>query len=569
MSAFDFAARNLALHASSRINGHASRTDLQALSPSSGDHALLKEAGREGEFRFDASDLSTKVGLDTCEGIYIAPASHPTGASGAWVRIHSPGTVELRWFGAACDGVADDTAALQCAFDVCDAHFLPSFALLGNQYPRLVADGLIRLTGTVYPSRNSPSGFCGLFGHTPYSLGIIWDHTADATHLPVFDNGAKGENFKLVNCVMTVAVGSTLPATWIKTTALLDWSFSVDGSYFGPAEDSCIECAGVANLFLRNFRFRETNRTFLKINGSGGNSLNRLIAFRDWTMHPAAASTMTSVVEISLAGSDQFTVRFEGQRIELEHDGIDPANFDLVKITGATNQATAVVVEIDGGGLQVNNGSYSGALGIIRSVTTGNEHVALRMRDFRMGAIDHFVAGNIADVSKWPSPADFVLQLADFEFSTAGVEAFSGGLYTQPLSVNPTQTSASPATVSANTADLGNAQGNVLVVSATADTTLTTLSNRGTRDFILIRRAGSFSITISSGADFIVPQPIKLDTNAYVGFAFDYNANKWLLVENVIKQTGSSIASPSADVASLKTAVDAIRATLTASGVTN
>lgn len=61
--------------------------------------------GREGNFRWDSSDLSTEVTADTQQGIYVAPASDPTGASGAWVRVYS-GAVNVEWFGATDSGDA-------------------------------------------------------------------------------------------------------------------------------------------------------------------------------------------------------------------------------------------------------------------------------------------------------------------------------------------------------------------------------------------------------------------------------------------------------------------------------
>jgi hypothetical protein len=71
--------------------------------------------GGGGSFRWDGSDLSTEVTADTQSGIYVAPNSDATGASGAWVRQYI-GAVNVEWFGAVGDGVTDDTAALKSAF---------------------------------------------------------------------------------------------------------------------------------------------------------------------------------------------------------------------------------------------------------------------------------------------------------------------------------------------------------------------------------------------------------------------------------------------------------------------
>jgi hypothetical protein len=83
----------------------ADRTVLKTVDPSAHAVAYLMESGREGTFKWDGSDLSAKVTADTAEGIYVAPVSDTTGASGAWVRQagwHVMGA-DARWFGLVAD----------------------------------------------------------------------------------------------------------------------------------------------------------------------------------------------------------------------------------------------------------------------------------------------------------------------------------------------------------------------------------------------------------------------------------------------------------------------------------
>jgi len=75
-----------------------SRTELAANASTGPSGAYLSEIGREGNFGFDASNLTPKVAADSQRGIYVAPASDPTGASGAWVRKFD-GPVNPLWFG--------------------------------------------------------------------------------------------------------------------------------------------------------------------------------------------------------------------------------------------------------------------------------------------------------------------------------------------------------------------------------------------------------------------------------------------------------------------------------------
>lgn len=82
-----------------------SYTSLSALktktpAPANGETAYLAQDGRAGVFVFNATNLSTKVSIDTPEGIYVAPSSTPSGASGAWVRqLPRPGEWHVDWFG--------------------------------------------------------------------------------------------------------------------------------------------------------------------------------------------------------------------------------------------------------------------------------------------------------------------------------------------------------------------------------------------------------------------------------------------------------------------------------------
>jgi hypothetical protein len=100
---------------------------------------LLNEPGRGGLFAFDPADLSVEVAADTEQGIYIAPASDPTGTSGAWTR-NPTGAIEASWFGAVGDGVTDDSAAIQAA--------LTYFESTGGGELHL-GGGTFRLTGTL------------------------------------------------------------------------------------------------------------------------------------------------------------------------------------------------------------------------------------------------------------------------------------------------------------------------------------------------------------------------------------------------------------------------------------
>lgn len=105
----------------------ADRTALAAIGGlSSGMTRFLVEAGREGTYVFNTSNLSTQVTNDPNQGVYVAPASDTTGASGAWVRKFS-GELNVKWFGAKGDANADgstgtdDTSAIQAGLNAINA----------------------------------------------------------------------------------------------------------------------------------------------------------------------------------------------------------------------------------------------------------------------------------------------------------------------------------------------------------------------------------------------------------------------------------------------------------------
>lgn len=120
------------LHVSRQVSGI---SELTALDIDRGESVFLCDSVRHGVFSFCSADLSTEVASDPRQGVYIAPSSDPSGKSGAWVRQFN--RLELRFFGAKCDGMADDTAAREA---------LHTFAASSGIADVYYGGGVIRLT---------------------------------------------------------------------------------------------------------------------------------------------------------------------------------------------------------------------------------------------------------------------------------------------------------------------------------------------------------------------------------------------------------------------------------------
>lgn len=103
------------------LGSAASRTALAAIDGNRQPVMHLAEAGRAGIFEWRGGDLSREVAHDPQQGVYVAPASQPTGSAGAWGR-RVEGLVSAGWFGVVADGSTDDTAAMKAALNWMNSH---------------------------------------------------------------------------------------------------------------------------------------------------------------------------------------------------------------------------------------------------------------------------------------------------------------------------------------------------------------------------------------------------------------------------------------------------------------
>ncbi|ESY92675.1 collagen-like protein [Mesorhizobium sp. LNHC209A00] len=112
--------------------------------------------GRNGVFVFNSSNLSTLVTADTAQGVYVAPVSDVTGASGAWVR-QNDGRWSAAWFGLdpAGTGASNSTAlsaAINLAKGLVGALHIPSgsYNLSGLLTVTMANNDRLHMTGDGY-----------------------------------------------------------------------------------------------------------------------------------------------------------------------------------------------------------------------------------------------------------------------------------------------------------------------------------------------------------------------------------------------------------------------------------
>lgn len=231
--------------------------------------ALLTEAGREGLFLYDGSNLSQQVSADSARGIHVAPSSDPSGASGAWVRKFD-GPVRPEWFGVV---EGDGAGANAAANDAAIAAMLNCLAELAVNMNSTTTQGL-------YPIQ---------FGLGTYEFSKPIDLINGTTAIAGYGAGHGSSNktsgptrLKFYNCtgirvqgIDTSGASTRDGVSHVGATRTLIRDLDLEGSFAGvEAEHHGIHArAGVTveNVNIRNFagdgRFVEADT-----NGVGGNA---------------------------------------------------------------------------------------------------------------------------------------------------------------------------------------------------------------------------------------------------------------------------------------------------------
>lgn len=167
-----------------------SRTDL-ARFPSATGFAYLSEDGRSGWFKWSTSNHSAAVTADSQQGIYVAPSSDTTGASGAWVRDVVLTDLNAQWFGVVSDGTTDDATAIQGAIDLAES-LGPGTRIILPEKNHKISTGLRVKTGIFIDSAGHAQPSQGNGAPTAMSCRLTWDSGVTGATMVKFQSATSG-----------------------------------------------------------------------------------------------------------------------------------------------------------------------------------------------------------------------------------------------------------------------------------------------------------------------------------------------------------------------------------------
>lgn len=263
----------------------ADRTVLAAIDGTKVPAVLLNEGvpavrGRMGTFIWTSGDHSAAVTADTAQGVYVAPASDTTGASGAWVR-HNATEMRVEWFGTGA-------TALQAAIDLAKAIDRTSVVIpQGFEFASTV-----NLTSQQVLIRGEPSAQQDGSSDKKTSY-LTWTGGAS----PMFSNDVGHSYFRDLT-VKNVGNGVDVATCFLSMTAgALDFDFEnmsfipVDGS--AAFSDSIVKGTGNVLAYSRceNVVFKAAAPKFVALDGIGTAQGVTSLTFVDCLFQPGPSAT--------------------------------------------------------------------------------------------------------------------------------------------------------------------------------------------------------------------------------------------------------------------------------------
>lgn len=193
--------------------------------------------GGGGVWTFTLGDQSAMISTqDPGHGLWVAPSSDPTGASGAWRRRFN-GPMRLRWFGAKADGATNDKAAIDNAIIAQSFNKIPLdgenllYASMGQHRPRYAGVSLsntkfinldhVTINTYMIQCDLTPSRFIGqIVGNTltivsyvlgpPMAVGMRITDFSGGRVIPCYTTAGSGLVWTVDGNPQTTTVGDTL-----------------------------------------------------------------------------------------------------------------------------------------------------------------------------------------------------------------------------------------------------------------------------------------------------------------------------------------------------------------------
>ena len=340
--------------------------------------------GYAGTFQWISGDQSANVTADTENGVWIAPSSDVTGASGAWKRVFDY-EVNVRWFNAKGDGVTDDRAAIIVGNAVAD--------LLNRDL--FFPEGGYRVTDKVVKSPNV--GWRGVDRDNSYiyadarsggfnlSATAIVEYAASENANGITDLGIRAyqdpntpDRASLINYPRMLDVRGC-PRFYLDRVRLwggkvgLDATGNAGGAYISRIEVGCTD-VGVDMDGPLDFMHGDSFHDWLFVGSDSGTPLGAImrdgqrIAVRLGKVDGLSISKLATFLgRIVVTGAETSNIPIQITALQLDGDKatLEVSNYDVqiaLGYTTKTSAATVKAVAISGTG-RVNIGNIQGING--------------------------------------------------------------------------------------------------------------------------------------------------------------------------------------------------------------
>lgn len=350
-----------------------------------GQAARIAQTGRAGNFYFDSGDMSAEVAADPHDsetgvggGVYVAPLSDPTGASGAWVRSIS-GYIAPEFFGVDGSASAADKSAWDAFFSYhvnsgIKARCLSKLYLFDPDSHGVVRAGVDDGQSVDFDGNGATFRFVSGMGS---DAGKFWNMVIFASGGPYSPAGATVERIHVRNVVLdgnmrgqpTPAVpsdyeqrasmkvymdasdGNRCKDVWFHNVTQIDPQ--ADTLQFGPSTSGTVNGeASINNLTVS--KFHAGARTGVRAAIQIGSQCGR-INISDVTKDEPTGSERNSIeTEFSVMGPQKVTMNMSNVHIDDVELGCPPGNEDRF-IINMSNVVTDGFFACIGGSVYADN----------------------------------------------------------------------------------------------------------------------------------------------------------------------------------------------------------------------